>query len=201
MLVSTICTGAINKLCSGLTEIFGVFFFSDEYIDTITDRKYGNTASIKKRKKRADVDGWCPSTVNTRPKNKGTIKLIGDWRRDTLVQNLQYKLATVKWTQVPTMKMFSLPTPVPVGMERLLMKLENAQNRSYPVIPIAVREEFSMTDSAYRSEDYTVNASFSKPKYDNYRLLYCHICITYCCICTSVPEQFWDKYPEKLPKD
>ena len=117
------------------------------------------------------------------------------------MQNLQYKVAKVKWTHVPTMKMFSFSTAVPVGMKRLLMKLENAQNWSYPVILIVVREEFSMTDAAYRSKHYTVNASFSKPKYDNYRLLYCCICTTYCCICTSVPEQFWDKYPEKLPKD
>ena len=57
-----------------------------------------------KKKKRADVDGWCPSTVDTRLKNVGKIKLIGDWRRDTLVQNLQYRVATVKWTHVPTMK-------------------------------------------------------------------------------------------------
>ena len=49
------------------------------------------TAFIKK-KKRADVDGWCP--------------LIGDWRRDTSVQNLQYKVVTVGWTHVPTMKTF-----------------------------------------------------------------------------------------------
>ena len=73
------------------------------------------------------------------------------------------------------MKMFSFPTPVPVGMERLLMKLENDQNRSYPVIPIEVRKEFSMTDAAYRSEDYIPNVSFSELKYDNFRLLYCCI--------------------------
>ena len=49
-----------------------------------------------KKKKRADVVDWCPSTVDTRLKNMGKIKLIGDWQRDTLVQNLQYKVATVK---------------------------------------------------------------------------------------------------------
>ena len=69
----------------------------------------------------------------------------------------QYKVETVNWTHVPTMKMFPFPTPVPVGMEISLMKLENTQNQSYPVIPTAVREEFSMTDATYRSEDYTVN--------------------------------------------
>ena len=150
-----------------------------------------------KKKKRADIDGWCLSTVDTRLKNMGKIKLIGDWRRDTLVQNLQYKVAGVKWTHVPVIKTFSFPTPVPVGMERLLMKLENAQNRSYPVIPIVVREEFSKTDAAYRSEDYTVNVSFSEPKYDNFRLLYCRICTTK----QNLKERFWDKYPEKLSKD
>ena len=58
----------------------------------------------------------------------GKIKLIGDWRRDTLVQNWQYKVATVKWTHVPTMKMFSFPTPVPVGME----SCSESELSSYP---------------------------------------------------------------------
>ena len=93
--------------------------------------------------------------------------------------------------------MFSLQTPIPVGMERLLMKLENAQNRSYPVIPIAFREVFSMTNVTYRSEDYTVNVSFSELKYDNFGLLFCHIYTTK----QNFKERFWDKYPEKLPKD
>ena len=150
-----------------------------------------------KKKKRKSVDRWYSSTVNTRPKNMGKIKLIRDWRRDTLMQNLQYKVATVKWTHVPTMKMFSFPTPVPVDMEWFLVKLENAHNWSYPIIPISVREEFSMTDAAYESEDYTVNVSFSKPKYDNFKLLYCHICTTK----QNLKEWFCDKYPEKLPKD
>ena len=52
------------------------------------------------------------------------------------------------------------------------MKLENAQNRSYPVIPIAVREEFSTTNATYRSEDDTVNVSFSELKYNNFGLLF-----------------------------
>ena len=72
-----------------------------------------------------------------------------------------------------------------------------AQNRSYPVIPIAVREEFSMTDATYRSEEYTVNVLFSEPKYDTFRLLYCRICTTK----QNLKERFWDKYPEKLSKD
>ena len=57
MLVSTICTGAINKLGSGLTEIFGVFFFSDKYIDTITGRTYGNSVSVKKEKEQTLMAG------------------------------------------------------------------------------------------------------------------------------------------------
>ena len=130
-----------------------------------------------KKKKRTDVDG--------------------DWRRATLEQNLQYKVTTVRWTYVPTMKMFSFPTPVPVGMERFLMKLENVQNRTYLVVPIAVREEFSMTNATYRSEDCTINVLFSEPKIDNLRLLYCRICTTK----QNLKKRFWDRYPEKLPKD
>ena len=54
-----------------------------------------------------------------------------------------------------------------------------------------------MTDATYRSEEYTVNVSLSEPKYDNFRLLYCRICTTK----QNLKERFWDKYPEKLPKD
>ena len=88
LLVPTIFTGVINKLCSDLTEIFGELFFINKYIDTITGRKYGNTASTIK-KKRADFDGWFPLIVDTRLKNMDKIKLIGEWWRDALVQNLQ----------------------------------------------------------------------------------------------------------------
>ena len=83
---------------------------------------------------------------------------------------------------------FSFPTPVPAGMGRLLIKLENAQKRSYPVGDATVTEEFSMTDA---------NVSFTEPKCDNFRLLYGRICTTK----QNLKERFCDKYPEKLPKD
>ena len=83
---------------------------------------------------------------------------------------------------------FSFPTPVPAGMGRLLIKLENAQKRSYPVGDATVTEEFSMTDA---------NVSFTEPKCDNFRLLYGRICTTK----QNLKEWFCDKYPEKLPKD
>ena len=73
------------------------------------------------------------------------------------------------------------------------MNRKNVCNRSYPVLPIAVREEFPVVDATYRSEDYTANLSFSEPNM-----------ITYCRIFTTkqnLKERFWDKYPEKLPKD
>ena len=43
------------------------------------------------------------------------------------------------------------------------MNPKNVCNRSYPVLPIAVREEFPVVDATYRSEDYTANVSFSEP--------------------------------------
>ena len=72
---------------------------------------------------------------------------------------MQYKVAGVKWTHVENENIF-LSNPSSSGHGRLLMKLGNAQNQSYPVIPIAVREVFSMTDATDRSEDYTVNVLF-----------------------------------------
>ena len=63
---------------------------------------------------------------------------------------------------------------------------------------IAVREEFSMTDAAYRSEDYTINVSFSEPKYDNFRLFYCRIYLYHK---TVFKRTILEQISWKLPKD
>ena len=151
----------------------------------------------KKAKKRADVNGWCPGTLEKRLKNMNKNKPTGDWRRDVQVENVPYKIATIKWTHLPTMKTFSFPGPIPVGMEKLLTKLESAQNRTFVCIPLAVREEFSMVESMYKSTDYEVSVSFSEAKYGSFRLLYCRLCTTK----NNLREKFWDRYPEKLPAD
>ena len=124
------------------------------------------------------------------------VKHIGDWRRDVKIHNVHHKIATIKWTHKPSEKMFSFESPVPVGMENLLKKLESAQNRSFEAIPMAVRDEFSITDKNYKSSDYDVNVSFSSTKYYDFRLLYCHICTSK----KNLKENFWNKYPEKLPE-
>ena len=81
-----------------------------------------------KKKKRADIDGWCPATLDTHlKKNMNKNKHAGDWRRDTVAHNLHYKVATVKWTNKKSKKMFTFESPVPVGMEKLLKKLETAK--------------------------------------------------------------------------
>ena len=151
----------------------------------------------KKAKKRADVTGWCSQTLENRLKHMKKNTPTGDWRRDVLLENVRYKLATTKWTHIPTMKVFSFKGPIPVGMENLLTKLESAQNRSYQAIPLAVREEFSMVESTYNSGEYEVSVSFSEAKYDSFRLLYCRLCTTK----NNLKTKFWDKYPEKLPAD
>ena len=92
--------------------------------------------------------------------------------------------------------MFTFDSPVPVGMENLLKKLESAQNRSFEAIPMVVRDKFSITENNYKSSDFDVNVSFSSAKYDDFRLLYCHICTSK----KNLKENFWNKYPEKLPE-
>ena len=92
-----------------------------------------------------------------------------------------------------------LPNPSSSGHGEILNEAGKCaeSDRTYLVIPIAVREEFSMTDATYRSEDCTINVLFSEPKIDNLRLLYCRICTTK----QNLKKRFWDRYPEKLPKD
>ena len=156
-----------------------------------------NEEPLKKKKKRADTDGWRPATLDKRLKDMNKNKHAGDWWRDTVVHNLRYKVATVKWTNKQSKKMFTFESPVPVGMEEVLQKLETAQNRSFEAIPVAVREEFSMLESTYKSIDYEVSVSFSSSKYANFRLLYCRLWTSR----KNLKERFWDKYPDKLPKE
>ena len=52
------------------------------------------------------------------------------------------------------MKKFSFEAPVPVGMEKLLQKLESAQNRSFKAIPVAARDNFSILETTSKSSDY-----------------------------------------------
>ena len=151
----------------------------------------------KKKKKRADLDGWCSSTVNDRIKHMSKGPLLGSWRRDVQIHNVHHKISTIKWTHKPTKKMFTFDTPVPVGMEELLKKLETAQNRNYDAISLAVRQKFDMTEKGYKSQDYEVNVSFSSARYDDFRLLYCHLCTSN----ANLKEKFWDRYPDKSPKD
>ena len=50
----------------------------------------------KKKKKRADLNGWCPKTVDNRIKHMSKLKHVGDWRRDVQIHNVHHKIATTK---------------------------------------------------------------------------------------------------------
>ena len=74
------------------------------------------------------------------------------------------------------MKKFSFEAPVPVGMEKLLQKLESAQNRSLKAIPLAARENFSILETTSKRSDYEEKFFFFfffflSTKYTDFRLL------------------------------
>ena len=104
-------------------------------------------------------------------------KPISDWQSDTMVHNLHHKIATNKRTEIHSMKKFSFEAPVPVGMEKLLQKLESAQNRSFKAIPLAARENFSILETTSKSGDYEEKLFFFffffflSTKYTDFRLL------------------------------
>ena len=54
-----------------------------------------------------------------------------------------------------------------------------------------------MLESTYKSIDYEVSISISSPKYVNFRLLYYRLYTSR----KNLKEQFWDKYPDKLPEE
>ena len=130
-------------------------------------------------------------------KNMHKGKPTGDWRRDTKIHNLHHVIATINWTNNKTKQTKSLSGPVSVGMEGLLRKLEGAQNRSYQAIPGAIKEEFGMMESSYKSEDYSVFVVFSEPQYGDFRLVYCRICS----LKSNLREKFWKRFGNKLPED
>ena len=156
-----------------------------------------SAAKKPKNTKRAEVTGWSPQTVDLKLKNMNKNKVKGDWRRDVQVEDVLYKVATVTWTHLPSMRTFAFPSPIPVGMEKLLTKLESAQNRSFKSLPLAVREEFTIMENSYNPANFEVRVTFSEAMYGNFRLLYCRLCTTK----KNLKEKFWDKFPEKLPAD
>ena len=118
----------------------------------------------KKSRKRPEVDGWSPNTVDQKLKNMHKGNPTGDWRRDVKLHNFHHVIATTNWSHNPTIKTKALSGPVPVGMENLLRKMENAQNSAFKSIPLVVKEEFRMTESSYSPKDYFVSVLFSEPK-------------------------------------
>ena len=73
-----------------------------------------NKEPLKMKKKRVDIDGWCPAISDTHLQNMNKNKHAGDWQRDTVVHNFHYKVATVKWTNKQSKEMFTFESPVPL---------------------------------------------------------------------------------------
>ena len=151
----------------------------------------------KMNKKRADLNGWSPLTVDQKLKNLHKGKPTGDWRRDTKLHNLYHAIATINWTNISSKQTKALSGPIPVGMEGLLRKLESAQNRSFKSIPVAIKEEFGMTESSFNPKDYSVFVLFSEPKYGDFRLVYCRICT----LKSNLRDNFWKRFGKKLPEE
>ena len=156
----------------------------------------GQPPNKKAKKRRADLNGWCPTTYATKFKNMHKNKPKGDWRRDTTLHSLKYKIARINWSDINTFKAFSFDAPIPVGMEQLLLKLEKSQNRTFKAIPLVV-EEFELTENKYKSADFKVQVTFSEPKFGDFRVLYCRLCSSN----ASLKAKFWDRFPDKLPNE
>ena len=45
-----------------------------------------NKEPLKMKKKRVDIDGWCPAILDTHLKNMNKNKHAGDWQRDSCPQ-------------------------------------------------------------------------------------------------------------------
>ena len=149
------------------------------------------------KKKRADLSGWGPATYDNKLKHLHKNACKGDWRRDVKIHNIKYKIALVSWSSTVNFKTFSFSTPIPVGMEELLRKLESSQNRTFTAIPLIVREEFNLTENNYSSSNFEVQVTFSQPKFGDFRVLYCRFCSTK----KSLKTLFWDRHPDKLPEE
>ena len=99
--------------------------------------------------KRTDLVGWNAKSTPDCVQKMQKHKVVGDWRWFGIT-------AHIKWEKVQLGKVVTLMTPVPVGMKNVLIKMENAQNRVYNSLPIAVKEELEISSQGeYNPQDYS----------------------------------------------
>ena len=121
----------------------------------------GSGGARKKSKTRgADVSGFCPETITSRLNDMNGVPHKGEWRRSKVIC-IPFRQTDIKWTHIPSSKVYVMKTPTPVGMTDLMTKLQFAPNRYWRPIPSLDEEYTDINKENYQAKDYSVSVSFS----------------------------------------
>ena len=77
------------------------------------------------------------------------------------VIHIPFRQTDIKWTHIPSSKVYAMKTPTPVGITDLMTKLQSASNQYWSSIPNLVVEYFEINKENYQAKDYSVSVSFS----------------------------------------
>ena len=84
----------------------------------------------------------------------------GEWKRPKVIR-LLFRQTDIKWTHIPSSKVYVMETPTPVRMTDLMTKLQSAPTQYWRSIPSLVVEYFDINKENYQAKDYSVSVSFS----------------------------------------
>ena len=123
-------------------------------------------SSDNKRKKRSELTGFCAVTIYHILKHLNRVPHKGDWRRHRMI-SIKFVVGEIRWFNKHLVKdsCFKIVTPVPVGVQYLLAKLESASGRNFDTLPQAVVEFFKLQKNKYKQEDFSVEVSYTGNNY------------------------------------
>ena len=87
---------------------------------------YGG-AHKKLKTRRADISGFCPETIICGLNDMNRVPHKGEWRRSKVIR-IPFRQTDIKWTHIPSSKVYVMKTPTPVRMRDLMIKLQSASN-------------------------------------------------------------------------
>ena len=112
---------------------------------------YGGTHK-KSNTRRADVSDFCPETIISRLNDTKRVPHKGEWRSSKVI-HIPFRKTDIKWTHIPSSKVYVMKTPTPVRMTDLMTKLQSASNRYWRSIPSLVVEYFDIKKENYQAKD------------------------------------------------
>ena len=101
---------------------------------------------------------------------------LGDCQRFGTIK-LKHLVASVKWRRIVDNKMVNFVNPIASSVTKVLLNMQNQQNKNFEMLPIAIKEQFDVQEIDCDPKDYEVTVSFSpNAEYQSFSYAYCHLC-------------------------